>query len=543
MAVIPTYPGIYVEELSSGVRTVAALPTSITAFVGRALRGPTDTYDIPDQVPAVINSYADYERLFGGLWTESAMSYAVRDFYRNGGGQALIVRLFEPAGQSVAQVVLATTGHDAGGVSTGPGAPLNLVSANPGSWGNRLRVTLDDNTRPYEAGEALGTLFNLKIELVPDTGVASLQQLPDLGTRVEEVYSNVSCVPGLPNSLDTVLLNRSKLIRVDGTLTSAKPDSGVVNVSVQADDGAVLQSGNFSGSETLRTGIHSLLKADLFNLLCIPPYKADGEVDDTVVTEAATLCRGRRAFFILDSPNAWDEVSDAVSGVNTISAMVGTDNARNAALFFPRLRMPNPLRQNQLESFASCGAVAGVFARTDVQRGVWKAPAGLDAGLTGVSGLTVPLTDAENGQLNPLGLNCLRTMPGAGPLIWGSRTLRGADRLADSDWKYIPVRRLALFLEESVFRGTQWAVFEPNDEPLWSQLRMNIVAFLQTLFRQGAFQGSSPREAYFVKCDRSTTTQTDVNNGIVNIVIGYAPLKPAEFIILKFQQMAGQVQS
>ena len=196
-----------------------------------------------------------------------------------------------------------------------------------------------------------------------------------------------------------------------------------------------------------------------------------------------------------------------------------------------------------MESFASCGSVAGVFARTDAQRGVWKAPAGLDAGLAGVSARTVPMTDMENGQLNPLGVNCLRAMPGTGPVIWGSRTLRGADRLADSDWKYIPVRRLALFMEESIFRGTQWAVFEPNDEPLWSQLRMNIGAFLQTLFRQGAFQGTSPRDAYFVKCDRSTTTQTDVNNGIVNIIIGYAPLKPAEFVILKFQQMAGQVQS
>lgn len=543
MAVIPTYPGVYVEELSSGVRSVAALPTSITAFVGRALRGPTDLYDVPDQVPAVTNSYADYERLFGGLWTESAMSYAVRDFYRNGGGQALIVRLYQANAQSVARIVLATTGHDAGGAATGPGADLNLVSANPGSWGNRLRVTIDDNTRPNEPGEALESLFNLKIELVPDSGVASLQQLPDLGTRVEEIHSNVSCVPGLPNSLDTVLLNRSKLMRVEGVLTSAKPDTGAANVSVQADDGAALASGNFTGSAAARTGVHALLKADLFNMLCIPPYTAAGEVEDTVVTEAATLCRGRRAFLILDSPNAWDEISDAVSGVNAISATVGTDNARNAAVFFPRLRMPNPLRQNQLESFASCGAVAGVFARTDVQRGVWKAPAGLDAGLTGVSALTVPMTDSENGQLNPLGVNCLRSMPGAGPLIWGSRTLRGADRLADTDWKYIPVRRLALFLEESIFRGTQWAVFEPNDEPLWSQLRMNIGAFLQTLFRQGAFQGSSPREAYFVKCDRSTTTQTDVNNGIVNIVIGYAPLKPAEFVILKFQQMAGQVQS
>ena len=543
MAVIPTYPGVYVEELSSGVRSVAGVPTSITAFVGRALRGPTDLYDVPDQVPAVINSYADYERIFGGLWTESAMSYAVRDFYRNGGGQALIVRLFQANGQSVARIVVPTTSHDSGGAATGPGSNLSLNSATPGAWGNRLRVTIDHDTRPHESGEALATLFNLKIELIPDTGVASLQQLPDLGTRVEEIYSNVTCVAGLPNSLDTVLHNSSKLMRVEGSLPGAQPDIGGVDVSVEANDGVTLTSGNFTGSAAARTGVHALLKADLFNMLCIPPYTAGGDVDNTVLTEAATLCRGRRAFLIIDAPSAWDEISDAVSGVNGIAATVGTDNARNAAVFFPRLRMPNPLRQNQLEAFASCGSVAGVFARTDTQRGVWKAPAGLDAGLAGTSALTVPMTDAENGQLNPLGVNCLRAIPGTGPVIWGSRTLRGADRLADSDWKYIPVRRLALFMEESIFRGTQWAVFEPNDEPLWSQLRMNIGAFLQTLFRQGAFQGSSPREAYFVKCDRSTTTQTDINNGIVNILIGYAPLKPAEFIILKFQQMAGQVQS
>ncbi|MDA1276724.1 MAG: phage tail sheath subtilisin-like domain-containing protein [Verrucomicrobia bacterium] len=539
MAVIPTYPGVYVEELSSGVRSVAALPTSITAFVGRALRGPTDDYDVPDQVPTVVNSYADYERIFGGLWTDSSMSYAVRDFFRNGGGQALIVRLFQTSGgQSNSHIAAATS--DAG-------SPLNLISATPGSWGNRLRIIIDHDTRDTEPGETANSLFNLKIELIPDTGVASLQQLPDLGTRVEEIYTNVTCLPGLPHSLNTVLLSKSKLMRVEApTTTAARPDAGTIIVNVSANDGAALTSGNFTGSAALRTGIHALLKADLFNILCIPPYLASGEVDAAVVTEAATLCRGRRAFLILDAPAAWDEISDVTSvatGVNAIATTVGTDNARNAAVFFPRLQMPNPLRQNQMETFASCGAVAGVFARTDVQRGVWKAPAGLDAGLTGTSALSVPMTDAENGQLNPLGVNCMRAMPGAGPVIWGSRTLRGADRLADTDWKYIPVRRLALFLEESIFRGTQWAVFEPNDEPLWSQLRMNIGAFLHTLFRQGAFQGSSPREAYFVKCDRSTTTQTDINNGIVNILIGYAPLKPAEFVILKFQQMAGQVQS
>jgi phage tail sheath protein FI len=181
------------------------------------------------------------------------------------------------------------------------------------------------------------------------------------------------------------------------------------------------------------------------------------------------------------------------------------------------------------------------MARTDTNRGVWKAPAGLDAALAGVVGLDAELNDQENGLLNPLGINCLRAFPVYGRVAWGARTLRGADQLAD-EYKYIPVRRLALYIEESLYRGTKWVVFEPNDEPLWAQIRLNIGAFMHNLFRQGAFQGATPRDAYFVKCDRETTTQTDINLGIVNIVVGFAPLKPAEFVIIKLQQMAGQIE-
>jgi phage tail sheath protein FI len=182
------------------------------------------------------------------------------------------------------------------------------------------------------------------------------------------------------------------------------------------------------------------------------------------------------------------------------------------------------------------------MSKTDTQRGVWKAPAGLDAAVNGVQGLTANLTAAENGLLNPLGVNCLRAFPVTGRAVWGARTLRGADQLAD-EYKYVPVRRLALFIEESLYQGTQWVVFEPNDEPLWAQIRLNVGAFMQNLFRQGAFQGKTPREAYFVKCDSETTTQNDINQGIVNIIVGFAPLKPAEFVIISLQQLAGQVQA
>ena len=164
--------------------------------------------------------------------------------------------------------------------------------------------------------------------------------------------------------------------------------------------------------------------------------------------------------------------------------------------------------------------------------------------MLGVSGLSLggnpgTLTDGENGQLNPLGVNCLRNFPVIGNVVWGARTLDGADALA-SQWKYIPVRRLAYYIEESLFRGTQWVVFEPNDEPLWAQIRLNVGSFMQTLFIKGAFQGSSPNDAYFVKCSSETTTQTDIDNGVVNIVVGFAPLKPAEFVVIQIQQIAPQ---
>ena len=243
---------------------------------------------------------------------------------------------------------------------------------------------------------------------------------------------------------------------------------------------------------------------------------------------------------LLDAPKDWQTKEDATTKFRDANDdHVGT-RSRNAALFFPRIRQPDPLRDNQMDTFSAVGALAGVVARTDANRGVWKAPAGLDATLTGVPQLAVPLTDGENGELNPLGINCLRAFPLAGRVVWGARTLRGADQFAD-EYKYVPVRRTALYIEESLYRALKWVVFEPNDEPLWAQIRLNVGAFMHNLFRQGAFQGSSPRDAYFVKCDKETTTQNDINLGIVNVVVGFAPLKPAEFVVIKVQQLTGQI--
>lgn len=381
---VPEYlaPGVYVEEISSGVRSIVGVPTSVTAFVGTARRGRY-------HLPTTVRNFAEFERLFGGLWLRSYLGFAVRDFFQNGGTEALIVRV-------------------------GRGGQL-------------------------KASDLIGATHRKK-----------------------------------------------------------------------------------------RTGLYALLKGELFSLLCIPPYNAAQNVDDTVAQAAAEICAEQRAFLILDGDSRWTSANDAHAAMQSASL-----RSANAALYFPRLRYGNPLRANGIESFPACGAIAGVFARTDNQRGVWKAPAGIEATLTGVNDLPVAITDRDQDLLNPLGLNCLRKQPQHSHVIWGARTTMGADSLA-SEWKYIPVRRLALFLEASIQRGTQWAVFEPNDEPLWANIRLNVGAFLNQLFRQGAFQGNTPSKASFVKCDRSTMTADDIVNGRLVFQVGFAPLKPAEFIILKF---------
>ncbi len=527
MPVTPTYPGVYIEEIPSGVRTITGVATSITAFVGRAQRGPLNT-------AVTITSYADFVRIYGGLWLNSRLGYAVRDFYANGGSIAIIVRV---AHSDVGKASISV-----------PGGPPNLEAANEGNWGNALAVVIDHNVSSDVAtsfGLSASDLFNLTVR--------------DTNTGVTEQFRNLT-VKDSPRRIDKVLLNESTLIHATGNLTSVPnatpaPAAGKTvwtdpnahlspTANTTLDGGAVVEADIASDAlQTAKQGLYALLNTDLFNLLCIPPYTAGDDVDTDLMSRAAQLCEDRRAMLLLDAPSGWSSVNAVVTlfQTQTMTQLVGT-NSKNAALFFPRLTEANPLRNNQLETFPSCGATAGVFARTDAQRGVWKAPAGIDATLVGVPSLAVPMTDLENGQLNPLGVNCLRTFPAAGNVVWGSRTLQGDDRLA-SEWKYIPVRRLALFLEESLYRGTQWVVFEPNDEPLWAQIRLNVGAFMHNLFRQGAFQGQTPQDAYFVKCDKETTTQNDINLGVVNVVVGFAPLKPAEFVIIQIQQMAGQIQT
>ena len=513
MSVPLTYPGVYIEEIPSGVRTITGVATSITAFIGSALRGE-------ENEPTLVQSFAEYTRTFGSLSRNHPMGFSLSQFFLNGGRDALIVRVAQ-SGVAAASTVTAGT--------------LSLVAASSGLWGDKLSVTI---THPDVAinptAEADG-LFSLTIT---DTGTDSI-----------ETFNNISSLPDNPRYAPTILEQQSKLVRINGALTEVPRPTEATDVVFDPtgiDGGPITDADVSTGAdmEANREGIWALEKADLFNLLCIPPYELDsGDIGVPTRTAAAAYCLDRRAIFIADSLRAWDEPSDITDPVTGLDGPDwGLARNANTALYFPRVIQPNPLQEGRLAEFSPCGVIAGIISRTDANRGIWKAPGGLDAKLKGVSALSVKLTDGNNGVLNPLAVNCLRAFPVNGRVVWGTRTLVGADQLA-SEWKYLPVRRTALFIEESLYRGTQWVVFEPNDEPLWAQIRLNVGSFMQNMFRQGAFQGKSPREAYFVKCDSESTTQTDIDNGVVNILVGFAPLKPAEFVVIKLQQIAGQAEA
>ena len=494
-------------------RTVSGVATSITAFVGRTLRGPTDR-------PVIVQSFAEFTRLYGGLWLESPLSYAVSHYFLNGGRDALICRVHHAAAR--ASVTLA------------PG--FGLEAANEGAWGNRLRVRVEH--AESEADDLPDTRFNLLIK--------------DLATDHVESFINVSTVATHPRYVTNVVATESDLVRTKGAVPVTRPTrsgdappvtdpledpSSSTPFDSDGNDGQPITDDEIS-HETLkdqRRGLWLLDLADTVNLICIPPLTPSQDLAKATWETALEYAAERRAIVLIDAKNEWSN-PDAV--LNGLPATVS--RSANGAIYFPRIKASDPLRENRTETFAPSGGVAGVIARTDAARGIWKAPAGLQATLVGVDMLGYTLNDVQNGRLNVRGVNCLRRFPDVGPVVWGARTLLGDDERG-SEWKYLPVRRTALYIEESLVRGTQWVVSEPNDEPLWAQIRLNVGDFMNQLFGQGAFQGRTPREAYFVKCDSDTTTQSDIDRGVVNFAVGFAPLRPAEFIVLSIQQRAGQV--
>ena len=513
MTVSLTYPGVYIREVPSEVRTITGVATSITAFIGRTRKGPTDR-------PVIVQSFGEFARAFGGLWVNSRLSYAVSHYFLNGGRDALICRVHN--GATKASATLQTN--------------FVLEAANEGAWGRNVRVRVE-HVAP-QPGDGAQDRFNLLVK--------------DVDTGQVESFLNLSTAPTHPRFVTNVLVTGSELVRTRDPVPPNRPaasddrepgkdpldhDGTSTALDVGGDDGNDITDAQISDQdlEDERHGLWLLDLADIVNIICIPPLTRDTDVDKATWDAAEIYAEKRRAIVLVDPPDLWANPDAVLTALGT-----AVTKSTNGAIYYPRIKAPDPLRENRTDTFAPSGAIAGVMARTDATRGIWKAPAGLDTTLVGVDELAYTLTDGQNGRLNPRGVNCLRQFAAAGRVVWGARTLVGDDQLANQ-WKYLPVRRTALYIEESLFRGTQWVVFEPNDEPLWAQIRLNVGAFMHDLFRQGAFQGTTPRDAYFVKCDNETTTQTDIDRGMVNIAVGFAPLKPAEFVVISIQQLAGQV--
>lgn len=516
MPVTPTYPGIYIEELPSSSRTITAASTSIAVFIGYTHPFKTKLANFKKAVQ--IFNFTDYENEFGGLYRSGLVSAnvadAVNQFFLNGGSVAYVVGL--PS------------------TLTPPTQTIGGINFTPRELTDQILMKV--------------TISNLKSGGVPVVPPATSGDTADVvityGSR-SETYRGVS-------------INASSDDYVEKRIgTVAKPVSSLVTVSAPV--GGVYTSFTAASAITLPPPIGGAIpfnssdftnvfrldseldKVPIFNILVIP-----GVADNGVWSAALAFCEKKQAFVILDPPEQAIAAPDSsiIPSAWIADLMdAAVPKSQNGAIYFPYLKSNDPLTGNPIELPPS-GFVAGIYARTDLNRGVWKAPAGLETTVSNTTGVVESgrMTDQRQGTLNPKGINCLRSFPGIGTVVYGARTLV-SENTALQQWKYVPVRRMTLFIEQTLYRNLGWVVFEPNDEPLWAAIRLSIQGFMLSLFSQGAFQGATPSQAFQVKCDKSTTSQTDINNGIVNIVVAFAPLKPAEFVIIKIAQLAGQVQS
>ena len=518
-----SYPGVYVEEIPSGVRPIAGVSTSNTAFVGYFRKGPM-------KQPVRVDSFAEFERVYGGLDRDSPTSYAVQQYYLNGGQVAFIVRV---ASGSPKKATI--------DLESGSNPALALAAANEGSWGKELEVAI---------GHPSPGLFDLVVRRVVAAG-------GERRIAETEIHRGLTMNDGDPKFVRSVLKVSSTLVMTATVTGTDRPDETQAGVdpttptaiedltAASAFEGLTaadpMDGVRPTGSSVLTEGLEALgdIGPDVFNLLSMPDA---GELPDdpkrkAAYSDAEKFCIDRRAFLIADIPQDVDTKTEMQAWMTSVGSGLG----KNAAVYFPRLRIPDRSSGDRPENVAASGTIAGIYARTDASHGVWKAPAGTEASLRGAS-IVTRLDDPTTGELNTIGVNALRSFPVVGDVVWGARTLDGADQRA-SEWKYIPVRRTALFIEGSLYQGLEWAVFEPSGEPLWAQIRLSVGAFMNGLYRQGAFQGATAKEAYLVKCDSETTTRNDIANGVVNVLVGFAPLKPAEFVILQIRQMAGQLST
>lgn len=501
---LPPYPGVYVQQFVDPSTSIVGAPTSITAFVGRALRGPVDQ-------AVTILSFADFRATFGGLWSASPMSYQVYQFFLNGGASAVVVRAKNATGVPLTSASLQ---------APGPSGALTLAASSEGAWGNNVTATIDPD--PGAAGT-----FNLTLrELDPSDGMKVLS---------EESFTGLSVEPTASTYIVHVLDQRSVLARVAGTVPSMPPGTMAATPFAGGSDGDPLKPSDLIGEQASKTGMYALDSLEIFNILSLPPLlDAAGAIVDIDIAawrEAQIYCDQRRAILLIDPPASWKSVDDA-AGFPALG--LGDENS---AFYWPWLVGSDPLNGNQPIPLAPCGTVAGIIASFDARVGVWAAPAGIQAAMTGIRWPAVQVTDTDIARVAPLGVNVIRSLPSYGIVIWGARTTLGLAH-ASSDMTFLSVQRLALYIADSLTAGLQWAVFQSNDSSLWGVIRQQCSTFMNQLYLEGGLQGSSAADAYFVTCDASTTTQTDIDNGIVNVLVGFAPMRPAEFTVLTLQVAA-----
>ncbi|MBK8211892.1 MAG: phage tail sheath family protein [Rhodospirillales bacterium] len=538
MPVTPSYPGLYIEELPSSSHAITAAPTSITAFVGytHPFQGECAKEGLWGEAIRIFN-FTDYERIFGGLYRstfiDSTVAYAVNQFFLNGGSDAYVVALqpkyFEKANLSQERPIDGATRYLSGIAFTAK----QLTDAT-----HNMTVTIGN----VRAGGTAGVNDTADILIIYGSQVESLRGVK-LGTTGPDFIAKrlassrlVKVAPQPPGAYPTTF-----------SITGTSQSIELSKMPPPAPGFATVAFTTFRQSDFLEVfqANSSLDKVDIFNLLVVP-----GVADAGVWSAALGFCERKLAFFILDPPESVSaDGSGAAAGLGTIEDVANGNTVPtavpNGALYFPHLKSIDPVTSKVMELPPS-GSVAGIYARTDTKRGVWKAPAGLETSILNTTGVVERgrMTDMRQGTLNRLGVNVLRSFPGSGTVVWGARTTVSArENTAFQQWWYVPVRRTALFIEQSLLRNLGWVVFEPNDEPLWSAIRLSVENFMLSLFRQGAFQGATPSQAFLVKCDKTTTLQTDIDLGIVNILVGFRPLKPAEFVIIKIAQLAGQVQA
>jgi hypothetical protein len=601
MAVSPSYPGIYIQEAPSSTHTITAAPTNIAVFIGYT--HPFKTNSENWGKPIQIFGFSDYQRAFGGFfrselyavsgasqWITDAgtstqatnyadpvtapetsfgdMGSAVNQFFLNGGSHAYVVGLLPQT--DVSGGLVGSSPIVAGSVSFWPGLTFTALEITDLSF--VMTVTLRPISGPNTSPPSTHEIVDVIITYGPAPGSRPGTQAPT-GT-ITETFRQIDLVPAPPASPPVTNTDPNFIENRIGT--ASNPISALVTVSCtaappptffnpplapntlamgEADFSAVVVTNkSIFGATDFTTVMQQdtpLDKLPIFNLMNIP-----GVTNSLVLSTAEAFCENHLAFLVCDPPitDSADGnvphfpklIQDTISGDN---APVTIPDSKNAALYFPYLLSPDPLtgQQNNLATgtvneIPPGPTVTGIFAKTDLTRGVWKAPAGFQATTNNTNGVVERgrMTNMRQGLLNPIGVNCLRDFPNIGTAVFGARTLV---TLTDEQWRYVPVRRMALFLEQTLLANLTWVVFEPNADPLWSAITMSINAFMLGLFKQGAFQGDTPSQAFNVQCNSQTTTQTDIDNGIVNIVVSFAPLKPVEFVIITIAQIAGQSQT